>query len=180
MRRILAGTGILLQNLTDFPACPEVVEDGVTFQENADKKALQVARFTGLPALADDSGLVVDCLGGAPGVWSARYAGPDADDAANLHKLVLAVRDHPPAERSARFECVLSLAQSDGRLRRFHGSVTGHLIDVPRGVNGFGYDPVFVPDGFDRTFAELSGEQKDAISHRGRALAALAAVLRAG
>ncbi len=178
IRRILAGTGVLLQNLTDFPACPDVEEDGVTFQENAAKKALQVAGFTGLTALADDSGLVVDCLGGAPGVWSARYAGLGASDADNVHKLLRAVRDYSPAERTARFECVLSLAHPDGRVFHFHGSVLGHIIDTPRGVNGFGYDPVFVPTPFDQTFAEMPGAQKDAISHRGRALVAFAAALR--
>ncbi|MBF0183591.1 MAG: XTP/dITP diphosphatase [Magnetococcales bacterium] len=178
IRRILADTGMELFNLTAFPACPEVLEDGQTFTENADKKALEVARYTQLPALADDSGLVVDCLGGAPGVWSARYAGPGADDAANLNKLLQAVRNVPLAERSARFECVISMACPDGRLRRFHGSVSGRIIDEPRGGNGFGYDPAFVPDGLQQTFAEMAGEQKDSISHRGRALAALAEALQ--
>ncbi|MBF0461919.1 MAG: RdgB/HAM1 family non-canonical purine NTP pyrophosphatase [Magnetococcales bacterium] len=182
MRRILAGTPVLLQNLTDFPSCPEVEEDGLTFQDNAAKKALHVARFTGLLALADDSGLVVDCLGGAPGVLSARYAGPHANDADNLHKLLVDVRaclghHSPQTARTARFECVLSLARPDGWLRHFQGSVAGHIIDVPRGTQGFGYDPAFVPDTKDQTFAEMSGAQKDAISHRGRALAAFAGAL---
>ncbi|MBF0400685.1 MAG: RdgB/HAM1 family non-canonical purine NTP pyrophosphatase [Magnetococcales bacterium] len=182
IRRILAATGVVLQDLTDFPECPDVVEDGVTFQENAAKKALQVARWTGLPALADDSGLVVDCLGGAPGVWSARYALsdtiPNPTDADNLDKLLRAVRAYPPNERTARFECVLSLAHPDGQLNHFHGSVAGYIIDSPRGNNGFGYDPAFVPEGYDQTFAEMSGAQKDAISHRGRALVAFASALR--
>ena len=179
IRRILAGTGVLLQNLSDFPDCPEVVEDGVTFQENAAKKAWAVAQFTGLPALADDSGLVVDCLGGAPGVWSARYAGEDASDADNMHKLLEAVRDHPPSARTAHFACVMTLAYPDGRLHHFYGRIAGRIVDTPRGSNGFGYDPVFVPETLDRTFAELPGEQKDVISHRGRALAAFASTLGA-
>lgn len=182
IRRILAGTGVLLHNLRDFPECPDVVEDGVTFQENATKKARAVAQWTGLPALADDSGLVVDCLDGEPGVWSARYAASDATphptDADNLDKLLRSVRAYPQTERTARFECVLSLAYPDGQLHHFYGRVAGQIIDTPRGANGFGYDPAFVPDTFDQTFAEMSGEQKDAISHRGEALAAFAAALR--
>ncbi|MEO5339605.1 MAG: RdgB/HAM1 family non-canonical purine NTP pyrophosphatase [Magnetococcus sp. MYC-9] len=182
IRRILAGTSVVLRDLQDFPACPEVVEDGVTFQENAEKKAVQVAQFTGQWALADDSGLVVECLGGAPGVHSARYAGPEAVDADNLNKLLEAVRARrlaAPAEACrARFECVLTLAHPDGRLRHFHGHVSGHIVDTPRGRNGFGYDPAFVPEGCVQTFAEMPGEQKDAISHRGRALAVLAEALR--
>jgi XTP/dITP diphosphohydrolase len=179
IRRILADSGIELLNLTAFPEAPEVVEDGVTFTENAAKKAVQTAQFTALPALADDSGLVVDALDGAPGVRSARYAGLDADDAANLAKLLQAVRPIPLAQRTARFECVMTLACPDGRLLHFTGSVAGLIIDAPRGGNGFGYDPAFVPLGYDQTFAEMAGAQKDSISHRGRALAALAAALRA-
>ena len=179
IRRILAGSGVELLNLTAFPEAPEVVEDGITFAENAAKKAVQIAQFTGLTALADDSGLVVDPLDGAPGVLSARYAGPDADDAANLAKLQQAVRPIPLAQRTARFECVMTLACPDGRLHHFPGSVAGLIIDEPRGGNGFGYDPVFVPVGYDQTFAEMAGEQKDSISHRGRALAALSAALHA-
>ncbi|MBF0095784.1 MAG: XTP/dITP diphosphatase [Magnetococcales bacterium] len=179
IRRILAGSDIELLNLTAFPEAPEVVEDGLTFAENAAKKAVQIAQYTSLTALADDSGLVVDVLQGAPGVWSARYAGPEADDAANLAKLLRDVRDTPLAQRTARFECVMTLACPDGRLHHFAGSVSGLIIDAPRGGNGFGYDPAFVPLGYAQTFAEMTGEQKDSISHRGRALAALAAALHA-
>lgn len=182
IRRILADTGVSLQNLDDFPSCPEVVEDGLTFLENALKKARQVAAFTGLPALADDSGLVVDALDGAPGVHSARYAGPSANDTDNLEKLLTALYNSPETMvngtiKTARFECVLSLAHPDGQVHNFSGSVAGHIIASPRGKNGFGYDPVFVPDSFDQTFAEMSAEQKDGLSHRGRALAAFSAAL---
>lgn len=180
LRRILAGTTVLLQNLGDFPSCPEVVEDGLTFQDNSAKKALQVAGFTGLMSLADDSGLVVESLGGAPGVWSARYAGPEATDADNLQALLQAMAGVPPAERRARFECVLTLARPDGWMRHFSGSCSGMIAEVPRGMNGFGYDPVFVPDACVQTFAEMPGAQKDAMSHRGRALAAFAEAVRAG
>lgn len=176
IRRILEGTGVSLVNLDSFPSCPDVEEDGETFQANAEKKARQVAAFTGLPALADDSGLVVDALGGAPGVYSARYAGLNASDADNLEKLLLALRDIVE-NRTARFECVLSLAHPDGRVRNVGGSVAGHIIASPRGENGFGYDPVFVPDDLDQTFAEMPAQQKDAMSHRGRALTALTKVL---
>ena len=183
MRRILSGTGLLLKNLEDFPFCPEIAEDGATFQENAEKKALQVSVFTGLAALADDSGLVVDALDGAPGIYSARYAGPNASDADNLEKLLMALRDCPEAahdrkKRTAHFACVLSLAHPDGRVQSFNGRVDGHIIDAPQGENGFGYDPVFVPEMFDRTFAEMSAAEKDAMSHRGRALAAFSRALQ--
>ena len=183
IRRILTDTSVSLQNLEDFPSCPEVEEDGVTFQENAAKKALQVARFTGLPSLADDSGLVVDCLGGAPGVHSARYAGLHATDTQNLEKLLADLRDDGSGVGSgvrratAHFACVLTFARPDGYVRHFSGRVVGHICDTPRGDNGFGYDPVFIPETFDQTFAEMSAEQKDLLSHRGRALAAFSRVL---
>ena len=114
------------------------------------------------------------------GVWSARYAGADATDSDNLRKLLEAVHPFPLAERTAHFECVLALAHPDGWIRYFQGRVSGHIVDQPRGVNGFGYDPVFLPAGSARTFAEMSGGEKDAISHRGRALAAFSEALRAG
>lgn len=177
IRRVFAHPGLVLLSLDDFPGCPEVEEDGESFRENAAKKALEVARFAGMSALADDSGLVVDGLDGAPGVRSARYAGEGADDAANLARVLAELAARPGAPRSARFVCDLALARPDGEVRHFTGSVEGRIIDRPLGVNGFGYDPVFVPEGHDETFAQMAGSQKDSMSHRGRALAACAAAI---
>ncbi len=159
-------------SLDDVPGCPPVIEDGKSFQENAEKKAREVARFTGCAALADDSGLVVDALNGAPGVHSARYAGDDATDVDNLSHLLRSMDGIADQRRGARFECVLCLARTDGRVKNYHGTVEGRIDRAPRGENGFGYDPVFVPAGETRTFAEMAGAEKDAMSHRGRALAA--------
>lgn len=183
MRRILIDTDIVLKNLEEFPLCPEVEEDGLTFQVNAEKKAREVAHYTGLIALADDSGLVVDALDGAPGVFSARYAGPNASDAENLEKLLLSLHNCSKTadslhNRTAHFVCVLCLAHPDGRLRSFSGRVDGHIVDAPRGHNGFGYDPVFVPETFEQTFAEMTDQQKDSMSHRGAALALFSAAIR--
>jgi len=179
IRRITAGLPINVLSLDDFPLCPETVEDWDTFEGNAVKKALETAQCTGKPALADDSGLEVDVLGGAPGVYSARYA-PDAEngnDPKNFLKLLHDLRNIPPQERSARFVCCLALAYPDGRTRTFFGYAEGHIGYEPRGNKGFGYDPVFVPAGFDRTFAEMTAEEKDALSHRGEALKKLAEFL---
>lgn len=158
------------------PEVPEVVEDGATFLANARLKAVALAEATGEAALADDSGLEVDALGGAPGVHSARYSGESATDADNVERVLaeLARRATEPAARTARFRCVLVLRSPDGGELVAEGAVEGHLIDAPRGEGGFGYDPIFVPaDGDGRTFAEMSPEEKQAISHRGRALRAL-------
>lgn len=157
----------------------EVVEDADTFEGNARLKAASLAEATGLAALGDDSGLVVDALDGAPGVHSARYAGDHATDADNVAKLLAALADRPdPVDRRARFRCVVVLRRPDGTELVVDGSVEGTLAESPRGTNGFGYDPVFVPDDGDgRTFAEMAGDEKHAISHRGRALAALQAAL---
>ncbi|MBF0273299.1 MAG: XTP/dITP diphosphatase [Magnetococcales bacterium] len=174
IRRILALPESDLLSLDDFPGCPEVIEDGLTFTENADKKARTVAGFTGLTALADDSGLVVDGLNGAPGVHSARYAGEGASDAANVNQLLAELAARPDAPRTARFECVLSLAQPDGSCTHFTGTVEGRIADQPQGHNGFGYDPIFIPVGYDTSFALMDAPSKDAMSHRGAALAALA------
>lgn len=185
VRRILADPTLSLEDLKVYADCPEVEEDGLTFQANAEKKATEVAAHTGAVALADDSGLVVDALEGAPGVHSARYAGPNATDQENLDKVLMALRlrDTPGMSpdlnaRTAHFDCVLSLARPDGWVRSFSGRVSGHIVDAPRGHNGFGYDPVFVPDGHAQTFAEMPAADKDALSHRGRALARLAGALR--
>ena len=173
IRRILEGSVVSLLTLDDFPGCPAVVEDGQTFEENAVKKAVAVARYAGQTALADDSGLEVDALGGAPGVLSARYAGDDAEDCMNLTKLLDDMRSVGDAERRARFICCVALASPDGRARTFVGAVEGSLGRAPRGSRGFGYDPVFYPIGEIRTFAEMCDGEKDAISHRGRALRAV-------
>jgi XTP/dITP diphosphohydrolase len=179
IRRIAAGLPITVRSLDDFPQCPDTVEDRDTFEGNAVKKALEIADCTGKPALADDSGLEVDALGGAPGVYSARYA-PDAEsgnDPKNYLKLLNDLVHIPPQERDARFVCCLALAFPDGRTKTFFGYAEGHIGHEARGKKGFGYDPVFVPEGFDRTFAEMTAEEKDALSHRGEALKQLAEFL---
>ncbi|MBI3391570.1 MAG: XTP/dITP diphosphatase [Nitrospirae bacterium] len=174
--RILTQSGLTLRSLDEFPDCPEVVEDQATFEGNAVKKARVVAARTGLAAVADDSGLEVDALGGAPGVFSARWAGPGADDRKNREKLLSELRSVSGGRRAARFVCCIALAFPDGRTETFFGRVEGTIGFEPRGENGFGYDPVFIPDGPEghaRTFAEMAGEEKDALSHRGRALRSL-------
>lgn len=174
IRRVMEGKGISFLSLDDFPECPEVVEDRDTFEGNAGKKAEAVAAFCGLPALADDSGLAVDALGGAPGVYSARYAGPDATDQENFNKVLEGLAGVVGEKRSARFECVLAFA-APGEETRYHaGRVEGVIATIPQGENGFGYDPVFKPEGGERTFAQMAAHEKDAMSHRGRALALFA------
>ena len=153
---------------------PDVVESGVTFAENALLKARFVARETGLPAVADDSGLAVDVLGGAPGVFSARWAGRHGDDRANLELLLAQVADVPDGHRGAAFVCAAALVAPDGREHVEHGRLVGTLEREPRGSGGFGYDPVLRAAGSSRTCAELSAEEKNAISHRGQAFRALA------
>ena len=176
IRRITMGLPIAVLSLDDFPQCPETVEDRDTFEGNAVKKALEVAMCTGKPALADDSGLEVDALGGAPGVYSARYAtdAESGNDPKNYKRLLSDLTNIPRQERGARFVCCLALAYPDGRTKTFFGYAKGHIGREPRGNKGFGYDPVFYPEGFDRTFAEMTADQKDALSHRGKALEKLA------
>ncbi len=170
-----------VQVLARPPEVPDVVEDADIFEGNARLKAVALAAATGEVALADDSGLEVDALGGEPGVRSARYAGESASDADNVQRVLTEldrVGANDPGSRSARFRCVLVLRWPDGTELVTDGSVEGHLIEAPRGRGGFGYDPIFVPaEGDGRTFAEMSHEEKQAISHRGRALRALAADL---
>ena len=162
------------------PGVPEVVEDGATLLDNARLKARALVVATGLPAVADDTGLEVDALGGAPGVYSARYAGEDATYADNVAKLLQALAALPDdgSERRARFTTVALAAFPDGSEQWAQGVLEGTIAPAPRGENGFGYDPVFVPAGGDgRTFAEMAPDEKDAVSHRGRAFRALAALL---
>jgi XTP/dITP diphosphohydrolase len=163
-------------SLADFPDLPEVVEDGDTFLANARKKAHPAAKETGLPTLGEDSGLAVDALGGAPGIYSARYAGEDAADGDNSRKLLKEMRDVPAGKRGARYRCVAVLAWPDGREVTADGSCEGEIAREPRGDGGFGYDPVFLL-GDGRMMAELTPEEKDAISHRGRALRKLRTLL---
>ena len=185
LARILEPS-VALAGLDEFPGAPDVPETGATLEENALLKARAIARHTGLPAVADDSGLSVDALGGMPGVLSARWAGGHGDDRANL-ELVLAQVAHVPDTRlGARFVCAAALAlppegPAEGALREWvvTGEVEGRLTRVPRGSGGFGYDPIFLPDGSDLTTAEMTPQAKDAISHRGRAFRALAPFIAA-
>lgn len=170
LRRILDGLDIELCSAEDL-GLPEFEETGDTFVQNALGKARAAAKASGLPALADDSGLVVDHFDGEPGVRSARYAGPQADDQANLDLVLERLRCRP--DRSARFVCVAALVVPDGGEWTAEGMVDGHIVDEPRGEGGFGYDPIFQPVGELRTTAEMSPEEKDAISHRGKAFRAL-------
>ena len=153
---------------------PDVEEPHETYRENAAAKARAVASALGVPAMADDSGLEVEGLGGGPGVWSARFAGEDASDVENLAKLISAVEEMPPDGRRARYVCLAVIATPDHRMLYASGVCDGTLIAEPRGERGFGYDPIFVPDETpDRTMAELADEEKDRISHRGHAFRAL-------
>ncbi|MFN3479404.1 MAG: XTP/dITP diphosphatase [Thermodesulfovibrionales bacterium] len=168
MQRLLEGIPVRLYTLDDFPECPEVAEDEITFEGNAIKKAIAVSRCTGKIAVSDDSGLEVYALGGAPGVYSARYAGERADDRANIEKLLSEMKDIK--DRRARFVCVIALANPDDKVEVFDGYVEGTIGYEPLGEKGFGYDPVFFPKGFNKTFAEMEAIEKDKLSHRGKAL----------
>ena len=181
LRRILAAAevSVTVDDLEDVPDVPEVAETGRTFRENALLKARAVAAVTRLPAVADDSGLCVDALNGMPGVLSARWSGRHGDDKANLELLLGQLADVPAGRRQAHFTCAAALVLPAGGEHVAEGSVYGRLADAPRGSNGFGYDPIFVPDGHQQTTAELSPAEKDKISHRGRALRALAPVIAA-
>lgn len=170
IRAIFDVPGLEIASALDYPEVPDVEEDGATFEANAVKKAVALARATGHWAMADDSGLEVDALEGAPGVYSARYAGEPVDYAANNRKLLKALED--TADRRARFRCVIALADPDGKARTVEGRCEGTIAREERGRRGFGYDPVFVPEGHAETFAEMAAEAKNAISHRGRAVRA--------
>jgi len=178
IRVLLGNLPISLRTLIDFPNVRPVVESGNTYEENAVLKARSYARQTALFALADDSGLEVEALGGAPGVISARYAGQGASDNDRVAFLLRELANAPSANRSARFVCVIALADSTSAIVDVESGVCkGQIIDEPRGANGFGYDPIFIPQGFDKTFAELPNKIKNDISHRGRALQAARAFL---
>jgi XTP/dITP diphosphohydrolase len=174
VRRILAPYDVELVSLTEFPDVGDVVESGATFADNALLKAAAVAHATGLTALADDSGLAVAALNGMPGVLSARWAGRHGDDAANLQLVLDQLADVPDERRGAAFVCAAAAVTPTGDRLVVEGRVDGVVNRVPCGANGFGYDPIFVPAGEDRTTAEMSPDEKDAISHRGKAFRALA------
>ncbi|PKW27074.1 RdgB/HAM1 family non-canonical purine NTP pyrophosphatase [Phycicoccus duodecadis] len=190
LRQILAGLvddlGLEIVGAADVDGAPEVPETEVTFLGNARLKAVALARATGLPSVADDSGLAVEVLGGSPGVFSARWSGSHAGegvaraevDRANLDLLLEQVSDVPDEHRAAAFVCAAVVAMPDGRVEGVEGRVEGVIVREPRGTNGFGYDPVFVPTGDTRTLAEHTDAEKNAISHRGNAFRALESVLR--
>ena len=178
IQRIL-GPDFAVRDLSEHPEIPETVEHGKTFEENAVIKATAASRELSALVIADDSGLEVDALGGAPGICSARYAGQSASDKQNIDKLLieLARTRVRQDQRSARFRCILAIAQSGEILGVFEGIVAGTIVDLPRGRNGFGYDPIFLPKGLDQTFGELAPTEKDWLSHRARALEKLRAFL---
>ncbi len=178
--RMLDGTGIKLLTLDEAGECPEVVEDAPDFRGNALKKAREISSCTQRAALADDSGLVVDALGGSPGVFSARYAGPEATDLDNYSKLLRELEGVPTGKRGARFVCCLALVLPDGEEFVFDGVCEGVIAEKKMGQSGFGYDPVFIPEGHERSFAEMSPQEKDSMSHRGRAIRAFAEFLLDG
>ena len=175
LQRLLesAVPGVAVVGLRDVPEYPEAPETGATFAENALLKAREAVRHTGLPAVADDSGLTVDALNGMPGVLSARWSGRHGDDAANTALLLGQLADVPDERRGAAFVCAAAVVTPDGAERVLERSWRGQVVREGRGSNGFGYDPVFLPDGLERTAAELTAAEKDARSHRGQAFAAL-------
>ena len=178
--RELLGQAFGVIDLSSFPEIATPEETGRTFEENATLKAIAASKKLPSLVIADDSGLEVEALGGAPGIFSARYAGEDAGDVSNVDKLLRELRKQNIAteKRSARFRCVIELAQNGKLLGVFEGFVEGKIVDPPRGSSGFGYDPIFEPKGFDQTFAEMTPESKNKISHRGQAIAALREGLR--
>jgi len=178
MRRLLKGLPVRLITLDRFPGIPPVREDGSTFRANAVKKAMQTSRRVPLPVLAEDSGLEVRALKGRPGVHSARFAGPNQNDKANVAKLLRGMARVPASRRQSRFVCVMAVAVNGKLVRTFRGICHGAIGFKPAGRGGFGYDPVFIPSGFRKTTAQLGGREKDALSHRGQAARALTGWLR--
>jgi XTP/dITP diphosphohydrolase len=178
IRNLVKGLPALFLSLSEVPDIPEVLEDGTTFEENALKKAREMAYSTGIVTLADDSGLCVDALDGRPGVHSARYAGEDASDEEKYLRVLEEMQDVPDSERSARFVCAVALVAPDGEEKLFRGVCEGRITREPRGSSGFGYDPIFYFEEAGCTFAEMDGESKNRVSHRGRALKQFADFLR--
>jgi XTP/dITP diphosphohydrolase len=181
LTRILADgrVDVALTSLAEFPGAPDVAETGATFAANALLKAHAIAQFTGLPAVADDSGLCADALNGMPGVLSARWSGRHGADEANLRLVLAQLSDVPDERRGAQFVCAAALVLPGGREHVSEGVMRGRLIREQRGHNGFGYDPIFVPESADITTAEMASADKDRISHRGKALRGLAPVIAA-
>jgi len=177
----ILGPEFELRDLTAYPEISEIVESGKSFEENAKLKAIAVSKELPGLIIADDSGLEAEALVGAPGIYSARYAGKNATDKQNVKKLLseLSGAGAKTHQRKARFRCVIALARASKLLDTFNGAVEGTIADSPRGSRGFGYDPIFVPNGFEQTFAELPAELKNRISHRAKAIRALAAKLAA-
>ncbi|MBZ0203523.1 MAG: XTP/dITP diphosphatase [Ignavibacteria bacterium] len=172
IKTLLDGLDIEVLSLLDYENIPDIPETGNTFEENAFIKAKAVFDITGIPTIADDSGLIVDHIGGAPGVYSARFAGEDANDRKNCDKLLDMMRSARPEERTARFKCVILLYNGLDKWL-FDGICEGTIINELRGTGGFGYDPLFQPIGYNKTFAELGPEVKNGISHRGKAMVKL-------
>lgn len=168
-QRLLNDLDIQVHSMKEYPEIGEIIEDGATFAENALKKARTVCEATGKPAMADDSGLMVDYLDGAPGIYSARFAGEAHDDAANNAKLLEMMKDVPDDKRGAQFFCAIALALPNGEVYTVEGFCRGTLLHVLQGEGGFGYDPLFYVADLEKTFAELTMEEKNAISHRGMA-----------
>lgn len=165
-RRLMAGENVELQSLLDYPGCPAIEENGTTFAENAGIKAMEASRYCQMPAFADDSGLEVEALDGAPGIYSSRYAPTDPERIAKLLKEL-----EGKENRRARFVCAIAIAWNGEVIETFEGEVRGVIAAAPSGSNGFGYDPVFIPDGYEQSFAELPPEVKNRISHRANAFA---------
>ena len=170
LQEMLNDIGISVINLHDIPPLPEVVEDGKTFKENAEKKAYETAKATGYWCLADDSGLVVDALNGQPGIYSARFAGPEASDENNNHKLLDLMKGIDESKRTARFVCCMALSTPEGETLVVEAYCEGIILRQPVGEQGFGYDPLFMPQGYNQSMAQLSHQEKNLISHRGKAL----------
>ncbi len=175
---LLQGLSVEIETLKDYPEIGDIVEDGQTFKENALIKARTVAKATGKLAVADDSGLMVDALDGAPGIYSARFAGEDKNDAKNTAKLLALLQDTPQEERGAQFCCAIAIVLPDGREYTTEGICRGEIAFAPAGDGGFGYDPVFLVPQWGKTFAELTMSEKNAISHRGKANAQALVILR--
>ena len=167
---LLEGLDVKVRSLSDIPFVPEVIEEGESFKENAATKAIEVAKFTGMTALADDSGLEVDVLCGEPGLHSARFAGEDQDDEANIQKLLKLMEGVPEEKRKARFRCCVAIAKPEGLVKVVEGTCEGIIGLRPEGSYGFGYDPVFIAPDYNQTFAQLGPEVKNRISHRAKAL----------
>lgn len=172
------GLDVITRDEAGVPLLFDVIEDGKTFADNSYKKAFTIMRITGKPAIADDSGLVVDCLDGAPGVYSARFAGEPCDDDKNNDKLLDLMKDVPYEERTAHFVSCVTLVYPDGEIVSAQGECPGHILFERRGTGGFGYDPLFLSDELDKTFAEIDMEEKNTVSHRARALAKLGELLK--